>query len=98
MCPNMTELILHRTKRENFPGIAPVIWSSMMKLKSLTMTIIVNEIVNPDFDVDSAIKGFSQESCKKIKGIIKKNKNQLTLNELQEFERQNPSMLDLKGH
>ena len=97
MCPNMTELKLDGTMHENFTIIAPIIWSNMRKLKSLTMGILVNGARNEAFDIYSAITGFSQESCKKINGIIWKNKNRLTLDELQKFERQNPSILDLQG-
>ena len=95
MCPNMTELHLLGDMKENFTLIAPVIWSNMTKLKLLRMTIDLDEI--KDSDLDSALTGFSAKTLKCVQKYIWKNRNKVSWEELQSFERQNPSILDLQG-
>ena len=94
MCPNMTELHLKGPMKENITSVAPVIWSNMRKLKLLDMDIDLRK--NENSNLDSALTGFSKKSCERLSGVI--NQNQLTVEELQSFQRQNPSILDLQGH
>ena len=96
MCPNATSLVLLGTIRE-FPEVSQIIWSNMTKLESLDMEIDVSYRGGPGFEIDSALTGFSEKSCKKISKIIQKNGGQISLKELQRFERRSPSILDLEG-
>ena len=96
MCPNATSLDLYGTIRE-FPEVSQIIWSNMTKLESLDMEIDVSYRGGPGFEIDSALTGFSEKTCKKISKIIQKNGGQISLKELKKFDRRSPSILDLQG-
>ena len=92
----------------NFPEVGKQIWTHMKNIQSLELCIDADSPSNKFPAIDSCITGISHDDCTRLYDLIQTDKSIILTkgksheknnseSNLPQIERENPSILDLKG-